>query len=425
MSNDNDDIEMDDRLDKVMYIQDDVSAIRYVENNRRRNERNRLRRDEINHLQNERNRLNRVEVNLRQNVRRSVRQGRMYSIARSNAIPDYNYLGEMNQIYQHCSAKKFPDKTHFLCCHNGKVALPPFSPFTQVLQDLFTGNYVDRNANVNFLKHIRNYNACLSFASFKATVVQPINHGPPCFKICGQIYHRVGNLRMQQCGNDLCLRDLMFQLQTIIIEQSSFVLAFKNMAEVEDEEIRQAAIEGRQASVVKMSLLEGGDRCRYNLPSHDEVAVVFVEEDGAPPTSREVVIYPRGHSLKIVSSVSVNLDPMIYPLFFPRGDAGWHNQLVHNPERATLVRNHVTLSQFYNSRLSIRQFFCSLFYGKKLFQQYTVDAYVKIEGQHLAFIRNNQNKLRSEQYDALHEYVNNIANERNVTPWRVVILPSS
>ncbi|XP_065664483.1 uncharacterized protein LOC136086136 [Hydra vulgaris] len=185
---------------------------------------------------------------------------------------------------------------------------------------------------------------------------------------------------MQQRGNDLCLRDLMFQLQTIITQQSPFALAFKNMAEVEDEEIRQAAIEGRQAYVVKMSLLEEGDRRCYNLPSHDEVAVVFVGKDGAPPTSREVVIYPRGHPLKIVSSMSANLDPMIYPLFFPRGDAGWHNQLVHNPERATL---------------------------------------------RLAFIRNNQNKLRSEQYDALHEHVNNVANERNVRPGRVVILPSS
>ncbi|XP_065658163.1 uncharacterized protein LOC136082674 [Hydra vulgaris] len=165
------------------------------------------------------------------------------------------------------------------------------------------------------------------------------------------------------------------------------------MAEVEDEEICHTAIESRQFSVVKMSLLEGGDRRCFNLPSHDEVAFVFVGEDGAPPTSREVVIYPRGYPLKIVSSMSANLDPMIYPLFFPRGDAGWHNQLVHNPEDATL--------------------------------QYAVDAYVKIEGQRLAFIRNNQDKLRSEQYDALHEHVNNIANERNVRPGRVVILPSS
>ena len=115
-----------------------------------------------------------------------------------------------------------------------------------------------------------------------------------------------------------------------------------------------------------------------------------------PPASREVVIYPSGHPLKTISSMSANLDPMVYPLFFPRGDAGWHNQLVHNPEHATLVRNHVTLSQHYNYKLSFRQFISSLFYGKKLFQQYAVDVYVKIEGQRLAFIRNNQNKLRSE-----------------------------
>ena len=41
----------------------------------------------------------------------------------------------------------------------------------------------------------------------------------------------------------------------------------------------------------------------------------------------------------------------------PWGDAGWHNQLFH--------RNHVTLSQYYNFKLSVRQFFSSLFYGKK------------------------------------------------------------
>ena len=98
----------------------------------------------------------------------------------------------------------------------------------------------------------------------------------------------------------------MFRLQTIITKENPFALAFKNMAEVEDEEVRRAAQDGRSVSVVKMSLLERQDRLRYNLPSHNEVAVVFVGEDGAPPASREVVIYPRGHPLKTVSSMSAN-----------------------------------------------------------------------------------------------------------------------
>ncbi|XP_065684367.1 uncharacterized protein LOC136096729 [Hydra vulgaris] len=233
MFNESNDIEMLKwvmmRLDDVLHLQNNVNAIRRVENNYCRNERNRLRarRGEINQLQNVSNAARRAEnnlnpnidnavmqiknnqrrndrdkgrrnkINLRQNARNAARPGRMYPIARGNAIPDCNYLGEMNQICQHCGAKKFPDETHFLCCHNGKVALPPLSPFTQVLQDL-TGSYVDRNANGNFLKHIRNFNAFFSFASFKANIVQPINHGPLCFKIYGQIYHNVGNLRPDQ-----------------------------------------------------------------------------------------------------------------------------------------------------------------------------------------------------------------------------------
>ena len=51
--------------------------------------------------------------------------------------------------------------------------------------------------------------------------------------------------------------------------------------------------------------------------------------------------------------------------------------------------------------------------------------YVKIEGQRLAFIRNNQNKLRREQYDVLHKHVNNLGNNLNVRTGRVVVLPST
>ncbi|XP_065661740.1 uncharacterized protein LOC136084776 [Hydra vulgaris] len=341
----------------------------------------------------------------------------MHRIARNNIAIESNYFGELNHNCQYCSAKKFLNETHFLCCHSGKVALAPLSLYPPLLTGLMTGNHVDHAVNQNFFKHIRSYNSSLSFASFTAEIAPPSNNGPFCFRVCGQILHRVGNLRpaegclpkycqlyiydpnaavsfrMEQPGNDGCIHELMQLLQTLINQENPFALAFKNMAEVEDEEIRLAALEGRPTSVVRMSLLEGHDRRRYNLPSHEEVAIVFVGDDGAPPASREIVIYPRGQPLRTISSMSANLDPLVYPIFFPRGDAGWHNQLEHNPDRAT--------------------------------RQYVVDAYVKVEGQRLAFIRNNQNKLRSEQYDALHEHVINRANDLNVRPGRVVILPSS
>ena len=80
-----------------------------------------------------------------------------------------------------------------------------------------------------------------------------------------------------------------------------------------------------------MSLLEDHNRRQYNLPAHEEVAVVFVGGDSAPPATREIVIYLQGQPLRKISCISANLDPIVYSIFFPKGDVGWHDQLEHNP----------------------------------------------------------------------------------------------
>ena len=33
-------------------------------------------------------------------------------------------------------------------------------------------------------------------------------------------------------------------------------------------------------------------------PTYDEVAAVFVGENGAPPISRDIIVYPRDHPLE-------------------------------------------------------------------------------------------------------------------------------
>ena len=98
----------------------------------------------------------------------------------------------MNHICPYCGAKKFLNETHFLCCHSGKVVLAPLSPYAPLLQDLMIGNHVDHSVNQKFLKHIRSYNSSLSFVSFTAKIAPPPNHGPPCFRVCGQIYIVLG-----------------------------------------------------------------------------------------------------------------------------------------------------------------------------------------------------------------------------------------
>ena len=45
--------------------------------------------------------------------------------------------------------------------------------------------------------------------------------------------------------------------------------------------------------------------------------------------------------------------------------------------------------------------FNPIFFGKRLFQQFAVDTYVKIESSRLDYIRNNQQELRADLYQGL------------------------
>ena len=96
--------------------------------------------------------------------------------------------------------------------------------------------------------------------------------------------------------------------------------------------------------------------------------------------------------------ISSHVDPMCYPLLFPRGDLGWHDSMRHVAEFRTAARNRLTMQQFYAHRLAIRDGFSLIHSSGKLFQQYLVDAYVKTEGCRLFFIRNNQRQLRVDLY---------------------------
>ena len=162
-----------------------------------------------------------------------------------------------------------------------------------------------------------------------------------------------------------------------------------------------------------------------NYTTRDEVAAVFIGEDGALPANRDVLIYPKDTLPQRISYMSCNLDPMCYPLLFPRGDLGWYNALHYIEEYRTATRTKVTMQQFYCYRMAIREEFSPIHSGGKLFQQYAVDAYVKTEGCRLYYIRNNQAKLRVELYSGLMDHLQNIAIERNTRIGTPVLLPST
>ena len=84
----------------------------------------------------------------------------------------------------------------------------------------------------------------------------------------------------------------------------------------------------------------------------------------------------------------------------------------------------MTLSEFYAYKLHVRPdtYFISLQYGKALFHQYIVDAYLKVEANNLNYYRTHQKELRIEKYSGLMDYVNSCG---NYDIGKTVILPSS
>ena len=93
----------------------------------------------------------------------------------------------------------------------------------------------------------------------------------------------------------------------------------------------------------------------------------------------------------------------------------------HNPSKASSKRTSLTLLDFYSYRVAVREKWDSknkkiynwstLHHSGKLFQQYIVDSWCKVEGNNLNFIRQNQNKLRVDMYSGLMDFIKN----QNVT----------
>ena len=82
-------------------------------------------------------------------------------------------------------------------------------------------------------------------------------------------------------------------MQTVhraITENNPYDAAYRNTHSVQQEEDHGAAAEERQPQEVRMQFKRGPDRRRYNQPTHDEVAAVFVGEDGTPSAYRDIVV---------------------------------------------------------------------------------------------------------------------------------------
>lgn len=374
-------------------------------------------------------------------MRRVERLPATYCAARlcNSVVPDSN-MGDMNNICRYCGALlfacEFKDSSSQLCCHKGKVNLEPVDVL-QFLQTLIEQNDHDTS---NYLQNIRQYNSALAFASVTAEAVHFPPRGPYCFKIHGQIYHSVGTLqvpqgqkpayaslfiidtetalgiRMEHTANRECSPQLMQSLQDMLQEFNPYAQLFQHVSE---------RAQNSEQFQLHFHLNNAFDRRRYNAPTaQGEIAAVFTSTDGAPPGKFDFVVYNKSNGrLSRINNLNPHCDPMCYPLLFLCGDAGWKPGMAHVQIHRTAARHTTTQLQFYCYRIAVRGGFNLLHSSGKLFQQYIVDSYCKVEGARISFIRTHQKELRAETYKGLQDYM--INDEQGFAPGVPVILPST
>lgn len=282
----------------------------------------------------------------------------------------------------------------------------------------------------------------------KAKTVDFDKYGPYCYKVHGQIYHTV-NLsvypeeheqpsyaqlfivdtaeatahRMSVPANSACDKRLMAELDQLLRQISPYYESYLMMREVEEQERKRALENGMNPP--QLMLLFGtkkDDQRRYNIPRSNEVASVFVvNENGELPPHEGITIHLRGKKLKQILKFDKRCDSVIYPLFFPTGKGGWDLQM------RTVNGRKVTMAQYYKNLFSRRNgpSFNPVHCGGKLFQQFLVDAYVKVEQDRLDFIRKNQKKLKVESYKGLTDYLKASPDGSAAQVGRDFILPSS
>ncbi|GJW21534.1 DNA helicase PIF1, ATP-dependent [Tanacetum coccineum] len=97
-----------------------------------------------------------------------------------------------------------------------------------------------------------------------------------------------------------------------------------------------------------------------------------------------------------------------YPLLFPHGEDGFHEKINYHINACSLKtkRAYVIMKEYYAYIIQHRH--CqgtTLLRGRRLFQQYLVDAFTAVEEQRLKWTRNNQDTLRVDLYHNLCDIV--------------------
>lgn len=308
-----------------------------------------------------------------------------------------------------------------------------------------------------YRRDIMIYNNMFSFACFGATV-----HYPPggnfsnIYIIRGLIYYAIRDItpalqnpkygqlyflgaeesvpkRAERLprGCDIVLINQIENLLRQINPYAAMYMSLREKMHLEQQRMLNQ-IPQQNIGIICLTINENPqlDRRRYNIPRNvGEVAVIYEGTDGELPPCNDLRVFLRDDpsALTFLNTGSCHLDPLCFPLLFPKGELGWQIDIEFGETGGNLKRKRISRLEFIKYRLlSIRNSFSPLLNAGRLSQQFIVHCYCIVESDRLLYIRLNQRKIRAQQYDGLINYLQRREDgEIGENIGRMVILPST
>lgn len=356
----------------------------------------------------------------------------------------------------------------FWCCgKTTKTLLSETATFSPIKDDYIRELYYGSSKCAeHFRKNIRSYNAVLSTAMPRVaynkagkTAKTVTVGGSICFNApsCpniqdsglpahhGQLYfldmtRDTVQKRMSASTNKEIREDILSELEKYLRAHNGLVRTFQYASQVqkqiqleegEDSASRVAVVvnphrNGMRGTERELLTNEAPDLLR---PSDSEcVAAVIVGSEIR--YSYDMVFHLRARTHKDplymeVHLASPTLDMMLYPLIHLHAEDSWVQRVIADNRKRKRNVEMGTLREYYSSRIMMRRGQDILFRCKGLFQQYLLDAALKIMDSNLNYFRDNQDELQVCQYDTLKRYTESVAEKHNKQPGRTVLIPKA
>ena len=183
------------------------------------------------------------------------------------------------------------------------------------------------------------------------------------------------------------------------------------------------------------------DSRRFNISLQNEVCVVVSLNADQSFPEKELAI--RHKFVMTMKMTDKRVELFTYPIFYPKGTFGFPVGLpLKAPYTSRLSLNRLELAQY---RIAFRSEkatdlpldlsssypdfrtlkFNALHFGGRLFQQYLVDTFIRVEQDRIQWIKFNQKTLLAENYGGVNQFLEDLAEKKNAVIGEKIILPSS